>query len=139
MIRTCLSVLPFAAILAVAACSSKEEAAPPTKAEASMSSEVSASASSAADVASDYVGRWTGPEGTSLEVTAREHDYVVSITNLDGPKEFTGTVVGNGIQIERDGQKFLIQHSNGAQTGMKWLADKRDCVTVTTGEGYCRD
>ncbi|MDC7683382.1 hypothetical protein PQU92_08855 [Asticcacaulis sp. BYS171W] len=139
MIRTILSAASVIALLTVAACSPKDDTPPPTKAEASASSEVSASASSAADVASDYVGRWIGPEGTSLEVTAREHDYVVSITNLDGPKEFTGTVVGNGIQIERDGQKFLIQHSNGAQTGMKWLADKRDCVTVTTGEGYCRD
>lgn len=96
-------------------------------------------ASQAAIVASEYVGRWVGPEGTSLEVTAREHDYIVSITSLNGPRDFTGTVEGDGIKFVRDDKTYIVRRGTGMETGMKWLLDKRDCVIVETGEGYCRD
>jgi hypothetical protein len=34
---------------------------------------------------------------------------------------------------------WALHRTDGARTGMKWLADKRDCLTVAFGEGYCRD
>ena len=28
---------------------------------------------------------------------------------------------------------------NGVETGMKWLSDKSNCLTVRSGESYCRN
>jgi len=32
-----------------------------------------------------------------------------------------------------------IRATDGEQTGMKWLREKANCLTVRSGEGYCRD
>jgi hypothetical protein len=64
--------------------------------------------------------------------------YTVTIQNLDGPRTFQGRAIEGRVQFERDGLAETIHASDGAATGMKWLADKSDCLTVRTGEGYCR-
>lgn len=84
-------------------------------------------------------GRWTGPEGTFLEIEGDPAGYRITIRNLDGPRTFPGSAAGTQIQFERDGVKEVIRATNGADTGMKWLAEKSDCLTVRAGEGYCRD
>ena len=84
-------------------------------------------------------GRWTGPEGTFLVIEGDPAGYQITIRNLDGPRTFPGSAAGRQIQFERDGVKEVIRATSGADTGMKWLADKMDCLTVRTGEGYCRD
>jgi len=42
-------------------------------------------------------------------------------------------------EFERDGLQESIRPTNGDETGMKWLAGKKNCLTVRPGEGYCRD
>jgi hypothetical protein len=32
----------------------------------------------------------------------------------------------------------VLRATDGAGTGMKWLADKTDCLVVAPGEGFCR-
>jgi hypothetical protein len=32
-----------------------------------------------------------------------------------------------------------IRATDGPATGMKWLSDKSNCLTIRSGEGYCRD
>ena len=59
--------------------------------------------------------------------------------NLDGPRQFEGRYADGAIEFERDGTKEVIRATNGAETGMKWLAGKKNCLTVRQGEGYCRD
>jgi hypothetical protein len=86
-----------------------------------------------------WLGKWTGPEGTFLQVTGGGGTYEVTIQNLDGPRKFQGRVEGGQIAFERDGKKEILRATNGADTGMKWLSEKSDCLTVRTGEGYCRD
>ena len=86
-----------------------------------------------------FTGKWTGPEGTSLAVTPQGAGYTVTVVNLDGPRDFTGTAQGDGIVFTRDGQVFTIRKGTGDDTGMKWLAGKKDCIVVATGEGYCHD
>jgi len=93
----------------------------------------------AADVAAGFVGRWVGPEDSSLEIVARQHDYEVSLMGVDGSGVFTGTIDGGGMRMERNGQVQRIRHVSGPETGVKYLADKRDCVVMTSGEGFCRD
>ncbi|MFT3996267.1 MAG: hypothetical protein QM667_02580 [Asticcacaulis sp.] len=136
MIRPVLFLVPMFALIA---CSPREED-PPTEAESRASTSASVSASRAADVAAGYVGRWTGPEGSSLEVVARQHDYEVSISGVQvGPGVFTGTVEGDALRIERNGEAQTIRHTTGPRTGIKYLADKKDCVLISSGEGFCRD
>jgi hypothetical protein len=86
-----------------------------------------------------WLGRWNGPEGTYLLLEGGNGRYDVTIANLDGPRVFQGTVAAGRIAFERDGVAETLHATNGADTGMKWLADKTNCLTVRTGEGYCRD
>jgi len=88
---------------------------------------------------SEYAGKWTGPEGTSLTVTPVASGYEVVIRNLDGPRTYVGNLEADGIHIVRDKLPLIIHKGDGKDTGMKWLADKHDCVVVMANEGYCRD
>jgi hypothetical protein len=86
-----------------------------------------------------WVGTWRGPEGTYLRIAKQEAGYQLVIANLDGPREFHGIAADEGLQFERDGRSETLHAGDGKATGMKWLADKRDCLIVRTGEGYCRE
>lgn len=86
-----------------------------------------------------WLGKWTGPEGTFLELAGGHGKYDVTVQNLDGPRKFEGRYADGGIEFDRDGARETIRATNGAETGMKWLADKKNCLTVRAGEGYCRD
>lgn len=87
----------------------------------------------------DWVGKWNGPEGTFLEILGGQGHYDVTVRNLDGPRTFAGTGKGNTIVFERDGTQETLRATDGPQTGMKWLAEKKNCLTVRAGEGYCKD
>ncbi len=94
---------------------------------------------SATDVRFDaWLGQWEGVEGTSLRLAGGAGRYAVTITNLDGPRSFQGSAVGEGIAFERNGIEEVIRATNGAGTGMKWLAEKTNCLAVRIGEGWCR-
>ena len=86
-----------------------------------------------------WLGKWNGPEGTFLNLEKDGIGYSVIIQDLDGPTSFYGTEDPNGITFVRGGTKEIIRVGNGKQTGMKWLADKKDCLVIKIGEGYCRD
>ncbi len=86
-----------------------------------------------------WLGQWNGPEGTFLRVEKEGDQYKLTIQNLDGPRSFVGVASGDTIQFTRDGVQESIHASNGADTGMKWLSEKTDCLTVRSGEGYCRN
>ena len=91
-------------------------------------------------VATDaWLGQWNGPEGTFLRLEGGKGQYVVTIQNLDGPQTYQGGTSGVQIQFDRNGVKETIRATNGAETGMKWLSDKSTCLTIRSGEGYCRD
>lgn len=90
-------------------------------------------------VTDGWLGRWSGPEGTFLLLEGGEGRYRVTVQNLDGPRTFDGIAVGDRIQFVRDGIVESVSATNGADTGMKWLRDKANCLTVRFGEGYCRD
>jgi hypothetical protein len=86
-----------------------------------------------------WIGLWTGPEGTSLVVTSDGGNYNVIIKNLDGPRHFPATAEAQGLSFTRDGSVETIHHGSGPQTGMKWLTEKKNCLIVKPGEGFCRD
>ena len=89
---------------------------------------------------STWMGTWVGVEGTSLNIAERGTGYAITITNLDGPRTFDGQADGGVISFNRDGKEWIIQPGTGVDTGMKWLAEKQNClVIVGANEGYCRD
>jgi hypothetical protein len=98
------------------------------------------SGSARADAITDrWAGQWNGPEGTFLRIVGAQGKYEITIQNLDGPRTFQASASGDQVEFVRDGLKESIRATGGAETGMKWLADKSNCLTVRAGEGYCRD
>jgi hypothetical protein len=87
----------------------------------------------------EWLGRWIGPEGTYLELDETAEGYRVQIHSLDGSAVYAGRAVPAGIAFERDGVTQTLRATDGAGTGMKWLLDKSRCLTIRTGEGFCRD
>ena len=86
-----------------------------------------------------WLGRWIGPEGTFLLLEGGNGAYEVTIQNLDGPRRFRGAAAGDQIEFDRDGVQESLRATDGAGTGMKWLSDKANCLTIRRGEGFCRD
>jgi hypothetical protein len=86
-----------------------------------------------------WLGTWRGPEGSSLRLSGGAGRYDITVQDLDGPRGFRGVEADEGIRFERNGRQVVIRASDGAGTGMKWLGDKSDCLTLQPGEGYCRD
>lgn len=86
-------------------------------------------------------GRWTGPEGTWLEVfPASDTAFNLTFHNMDNNiTQVTGRPVGDKLVFDRKGKTDTLSKATGDQTGMKWLAGKTNCVRVNEGEGYCKD
>ncbi|HEY1075990.1 MAG TPA: hypothetical protein VGE51_04825 [Fontimonas sp.] len=131
----------LAAALLLSACSERGELAQarsPLATEAPLpTAEAPAPATGTLD---RWLGRWNGPEGTYL-LLARNDDggYVLEIADLDGPRRFEAAADGDALRFERNGQTERVRATDGQATGMKWLLEKSDCLTVKSGEGYCRD
>jgi len=112
---------------------------PPAKTEAAPPASAPAPAANVPAVPPAWLGRWTGPEGGWLDITEAAGSYTVTVKNLDAARSFPGIVDAGGLSFERDGVRETIQASDGAGTGMKWLAEKTNCLKIKAGEGYCRD
>ena len=52
---------------------------------------------------------------------------------------FDGVAKGDTIVFTRPDGPQVLRETEGKDTGLKYLADKTDCLTVKPGEGYCRD
>lgn len=86
-----------------------------------------------------WLGQWNGPEGTFLKLSGSNGKYEIIIQNLDGPQHYLGIGGQNEITFERNGAKEKIHATTGSETGMKWLSEKHNCLTIKPGEGFCRD
>ena len=122
------------AIAITAGCSEKVPSPkePPAVTPASESSVTSAAMES-------WLGEWTGPEGTSLTLSKSGDGYRVTIQSLDGPALYDGKAVGDHIEFARNGKIESIRATDGKGTGMKWLQEKTNCLTIQLSEGFCRD
>ena len=88
----------------------------------------------------DITGRWIGPEGTYMEITqVGPTAYKIAIKDLDAVTVYDAIPAPGGIQFTRNNTIYTLGRGSGPHTGMKWLAEKKDCVIVKPGEGYCRD
>lgn len=88
-----------------------------------------------------WVGKWTGPEGMFVDVKSlgKGKFQLKMQSDLDTKGTYTGNAEEHGIRFARNGGKFLLYRTNGDETGLKYLAGKKECLMVKSGEGYCRD
>ncbi|MBH3370693.1 lipoprotein [Pseudomonas carnis] len=92
-----------------------------------------------------WVGKWVGVEGLHLTIAkddsiGRGHYLLTMQYGLDADDAgtFKGEATEDGIAFTRPDGPQLLRAGDGGATGLKWLADKKDCLIVATGEGYCR-
>lgn len=92
-----------------------------------------------------WVGKWLGVEGLNLTIAkddsiGRGHYLLTMQYGLDANDTgtFKGEAAEDGITFNRPDGAQTLRAGDGAATGLKWLADKKDCLIVATGEGYCR-
>ncbi|MBX3593513.1 hypothetical protein [Sphingomonas sp.] len=92
-----------------------------------------------------WIGKWAGVEGMILDIRKdgpRAGRYkVTNRWGLDDDMEgtFEAYATKKGIAFIRpDGTKEAVP-TDGDATGLKYLAGKKDCLTIAPGEGYCRD
>ena len=92
-----------------------------------------------------WIGQWIGVEGLHLTIAkddsiGRGHYLLTMQYGLDADDAgtFKGEATEDGIAFIRPDGPQLLRAGDGAATGLKWLADKKDCLIVATGEGYCR-
>jgi hypothetical protein len=128
-----IAALSLPPLLLLAACGKPQ----PTETIATAGNEVVDNA------AFDFTGRWKGPEGLYFQVTAGSDDEHFKILNrwtLDDEASFVATREGRTLTFVREGVNETARLGNGADTGFKWLTEKKDCLIIKAGaEGYCRD
>lgn len=86
-----------------------------------------------------WLGKWVGPEGTFLVLSKSSDKYTVQIQSLDGPNTYEGKANADSIEFVRGGKTESIRAGSGQDTGMKWLLDKKNCLVIKFGEGFCRE
>lgn len=92
-----------------------------------------------------WVGKWTGVEGLVLTIEkdpAGPGRYrLINTYSLDpgATGTFAGIATHEGIAFTRPDGARVARATDGSATGLKYLDGKKDCLTVTVGEGYCRD
>jgi hypothetical protein len=90
----------------------------------------------------DWVGRWRGVEGLNLVISKGKEAGTYRLAmqySLDDKGTFDGKGTTQGIAFTRPDGDQLLRATDGEATGLKYLAGKKDCLTVKAGEGYCRD
>jgi hypothetical protein len=90
-------------------------------------------------VADHWVGQWIGPEGSYLVLTKEGDAFNLLIQSLDGPATYDAVAIDDHLEFQRAGELETIRATTGGGTGMKWLQDKKTCLTIKPGEGFCRD
>ena len=88
-----------------------------------------------------WIGKWVGVEGLALDIEpgAEAGKYALTVTLMDGTSKYVGTADGETIRFTRGGKVETIKAVTGADTGLKYLATKDDCLMIKSGEGFCRD
>ncbi len=137
------NIAPLAALLLIAACAkpAPENAVVSNIADPDITEVADDSGGSEGPTAvADWNGIWVGVEGLVLIIApgATADTRKLKITLLDGTKDYVGTVKGDEIDFTRDGKVETIHAGTGAETGLKYLADKDDCLIIKSGEGFCR-
>ncbi len=146
-------VLASAAVMALLAGCQKAEAPAPTQTETTEVPVETAMPADTADTAAEsdpataphrfasWAGKWTGVEGMYVTITPTEpeHYKLEMQSDLDTKGTYDGWDSEHGIKFKRGSEQLSLHRGNGDDTGLKYLAGKKECLIVKSGEGYCRD
>lgn len=99
-----------------------------------------AAATPGTDSPEGWIGKWVGVEGLALDISKGDApgQYMLKIALLDGTATYDGTADGDTIRFTRDGKEERVRRAKGTETGLKYLAEKTDCLMIQVGEGFCR-
>jgi hypothetical protein len=124
------------ALLALYACS--QPAAPPSAEQSAAPAPVAVAEAPSTDA---WIGKWIGVEGNTLtiESTGVKGVYAIVEGTLDGEKRYPGNAEGDHIAFLDAGKPGAIKASDGDATGLKYLAGKKNCLTIEASRGFCRD
>jgi hypothetical protein len=88
-----------------------------------------------------WAGKWTGVEGMYVTITPGEPGkYKLDMqSDLDTKGTYDGEDSEHGIKFKRGAEELSLHRGSGDETGLKYLAGKKECLIVKAGEGYCRD
>ena len=90
-----------------------------------------------------WAGKWTGVEGMYATITTAEPGKYKLEMQAGTDDSTKGTYDGedseHGIKFKRGTEELSLRRGNGDETGLKYLAGKKECLIVKEGEGYCRD
>ncbi|MGQ3137550.1 MAG: hypothetical protein ACT6Q5_03195 [Sphingopyxis solisilvae] len=88
-----------------------------------------------------WAGKWTGVEGMYATITpAAPGKYKLEMqSDLDTKGTYDGEDSEHGIKVKRGAEELSLHRGSGDETGLKYLAGKKECLIVKSGEGYCRD
>ena len=89
----------------------------------------------------DWAGKWIGVEGMFVTITPGEPGkYKLEMqSDLDTKGTYDGADSEHGIKFKRGTEELSLRRGSGDETGLKYLAGKKECLIVKDGEGYCRD
>ena len=89
----------------------------------------------------DWAGKWTGVEGMYATITPTDPGkYKLEMqSDLDTKGTYDGEDSEHGIKFKRGSEELSLRRGSGDETGLKYLAGKKECLIVKSGEGYCRD
>jgi hypothetical protein len=133
-------ILTILTTVVIAGCQDRNrQPAPSSAGTVTQSPNPATTPSVANNVGDQWLGKWIGPEGTYLVLTKNGAKYVIETHSLDGPATYEGTSAGDHIEFQRNGETESIHAGSGQETGMKWLLDKKHCLIIKTGEGFCRE
>ncbi len=138
------------ALVLLAGCEKAEAPAPtdtPTTTEEVPVETVPAEGAEATDPATarhrfaDWAGKWTGVEGMYATITPTDPGkYKLEMqSDLDTKGTYDGEDSEHGIKFKRGSEELSLRRGSGDETGLKYLAGKKECLIVKEGEGYCRD
>jgi hypothetical protein len=130
-----------------------EKAEAPAPADKTTTTEVPVESTPSADMAeptdpataphrfASWAGKWTGVEGMYVTITPTEPGkYKLEMqSDLDTKGNYDGSDGEHGIQFKRGNENLSLTRASGDETGLKYLAGKKECLMVKVGEGYCRD
>ncbi len=136
--RKALLLSAAISVLALSACKKAEEA---PAADATESVAVPEEAMPETVDGAAWAGKWTGPEGLYVSITPGTDGKITleMQSDLDTKGSYDGTATAEGISFKRGDETLTLKKSTGDETGLKYLAGKKDCLMVKSGEGYCRD
>lgn len=84
-----------------------------------------------------WAGKWVGPDGLFVTITPDVEAKIAleMQSDLDTKDTYVGTVNADGISFKRGEETLTLKKATGDETGLKYLAGKKDCLMVVSGEG----